>query len=357
MDTRNAAMTTDFLGATQAARLVVRHGLTHCLQGLCDTIEADFARWPDFEKSARIAHHSSGGVIELMPVSDARDYAFKYVNGHPGNTARGLPTVMAFGALADVATGLPVLLCDLTLATALRTAATSALAARRLARPGCHTMALIGAGSQAEFQALAFTGLLGIERLRVFDIDAQAMHKLVDNLGHAGVTAQRITCCTSSAEALDGADIVTTATAAKRRACVIADADVRPGTHVNAVGGDCPGKTELPAALLQRARIFVEYTPQTRVEGEIQQLTADAPVTELWQVITGQAPGRTHDTEITLFDSVGFALEDYSALRYLHGLARDAGMLQPLDLVPALADPRDLYRLLRDAQQAERGFG
>jgi ornithine cyclodeaminase len=357
MKPRTTPVRTDFLGATQAARLVAQHGVTACLAGLADAIEADFARWPDFEKSARIAHHSPGGVIELMPVSDASDYAFKYVNGHPGNAGRDLPTVMAFGALADVATGLPVFLADLTLATALRTAATSALAARRLARPGSRCMALIGAGSQSEFQALAFTELLGVERLRLFDIDARAMHKLVDNLGHAGIAAQRITCCASSAEALEGADIVTTATAAKRRASVIADADVRPGTHINAVGGDCPGKTELPVELLRRARIFTEFTPQTRVEGEIQQLPPDAPVTELWQVVTGQATGRTHDTEITLFDSVGFALEDYAALRWLHALARGTGLLQPLDLVPALDDPRDLYRLVREAGQAQRGFG
>ena len=357
MKTRTTPVHTDFLGATQAARLVAQVGVAACLAGLADAIEEDFARWPDFEKSARLAHHSPGGVIELMPVSDALDYAFKYVNGHPDNADRDLPTVMAFGALADVATGLPVFLSDLTLATALRTAATSALAARRLARQGCRSMALIGAGSQSEFQALAFTHLLGVERLRIFDIDVQAMRKLVDNLGHAGIAAQRITCCTSSAQALEGADIVTTVTAAKRRACVIADADVRPGTHINAVGGDCPGKTELPVELLRRARIFVEFTPQTRVEGEIQQLPADAPVTELWQVINGLAPGRGHDTEITLFDSVGFALEDYSALRWLRALAHDTGLMQSIDLVPSLADPRDLYRLVREAGQAERGFG
>lgn len=349
METRHLPTRTAFLGAAQAARLVARHGPGRCLQGLAQAIEADFARWPDFEKSARIAHHSLGGVIELMPVCDEQDYAFKYVNGHPGNRLQGLPTVMAFGALADMATGMPIFLADLTLVTALRTAATSALAARHLARPGSRCMALIGAGSQAEFQALAFTELLGIEQLRVFDLDPATMDKLADNLGHAGIAAARITRCASSREALDGADIVTTVTAAKRRQAVIADADVRPGMHINAVGGDGPGKTELPVELLQRCRIFVEYPPQTRVEGEIQQLPADAPVGELWQVITGQAPGRTQDDQITLFDSVGFALEDFAALRWLHALARDAGMLQPLDLVPALADPRDLYRLVRDA--------
>ncbi|HMN21421.1 MAG TPA: ornithine cyclodeaminase [Ottowia sp.] len=340
---------TEFLSASQAARLIARTGTDVVLRGLCAALEADFARWPAFEKSIRLARHSARGVIELMPVSDARDYAFKYVNGHPANTALGLPTVMAFGLLAEMATGMPVLLADLTLATALRTAATSALAARHLARAGSRSMALIGAGSQAEFQALAFAVVLGIERLRVFDPDAGAMRKLADNLAHAGVPLD-IVRCSSSAEALQGVDIVTTATAARRRAAVIDAADVRPGLHINAIGGDSPGKTELAPELLQRARIFVEYEPQTRIEGELQQLPPDTPVTELWQVLTGAAPGRTSDTQITVFDSVGFALEDYSALRHLRALAREAGMLEPLDLVPALADPKDLYRLIREAR-------
>ncbi|MBA4004456.1 MAG: ornithine cyclodeaminase, partial [Delftia sp.] len=98
MKPRTTPVHTDFLGATQAARLVAQVGVAACLAGLADAIEEDFARWPDFEKSARIAHHSPGGVIELMPVSDALDYAFKYVNGHPDNADRDLPTVMAFGA-------------------------------------------------------------------------------------------------------------------------------------------------------------------------------------------------------------------------------------------------------------------
>ncbi|WP_051303437.1 ornithine cyclodeaminase [Comamonas composti] len=343
---------TDFLSAPKTAQLIARTGLATCLRGLFDTLSEDFARWPDFEKSARVASHSPGGVIELMPTANARDYAFKYVNGHPGNTARGLPTVMAFGCLADVATGMPRFLCDLTLATALRTAATSALAAHHLARPDSRSMALIGAGSQAEFQALAFTSLLGIKELRVFDPDPAALAKLTANLLHAGLERAQILACTSASQAVQGADIVTTATAAKRHAEVIHDTDIAPSTHINAVGGDCPGKTELPLALLQRARLFVEFPPQTRIEGELQLLPADAAVTELWQVITGQAPGRSDAAQITLFDSVGFAIEDYSTLRYLHRLAGESGLLDKLALVPHLSDPRDLYRLLREARHA-----
>ncbi|NNC09928.1 ornithine cyclodeaminase, partial [Corallococcus exiguus] len=141
------------------------------MRAIAQAIEADFIRWNDFDKTARTAAHSAHGVIELMPVADTRPgggYAFKYVNGHPSNPERGLPTVMAFGALADVDTGLPVFLGELTLTTALRTAAASAVAARRLARPDSRSMALIGNGSQAEFQALAFFGLLGVRELRLY---------------------------------------------------------------------------------------------------------------------------------------------------------------------------------------------
>lgn len=350
---RNAAPTpvhTEFLSASDAARLVARVGVVACLRQMVQALEADFARWNDFDKTARTAAHSAHGVIELMPVADAHDYAFKYVNGHPVNTQHGLPTVMAFGALADVATGAPRFVSELTLTTALRTAATSAMVARRLARPDSRCMALIGNGAQSEFQALAFLDLLGVRTLRLFDVDPAASAKLQRNLapwldqyGAEAVTVDSVQA------AVQGADIVTTVTADKRNAVVL-DADVlAPGMHLNAVGGDCPGKTELAAEVLRRSSVFVEYEPQTRREGELQQMPADFAVTEFWRVLTGQAPGRVSPAQITLFDSVGFALEDYSALRTMQALGRQAGLLSAIELVPTLADPKDLFALLHPA--------
>ncbi|TGV62131.1 ornithine cyclodeaminase, partial [Mesorhizobium sp. M00.F.Ca.ET.149.01.1.1] len=118
-------------------------------------------------------------------------------------------------------------------------------------------------------------------------------------------------------DAVEGVDIITTVTADKQYATILTDNMVGSGVHINAVGGDCPGKTELHRDILLRSDIFVEFPPQTRIEGEIQQLDADHPVTELWQVMTGQAEGRKAPEQITLFDSVGFATEDFSALRYV----------------------------------------
>ncbi|ABM40860.1 ornithine cyclodeaminase [Acidovorax sp. JS42] len=313
---------------------------------LATELRADFLRWESFDKSARTASHSPRGVIELMPVADDALYSFKYVNGHPGNPASGLPTVMAFGVLAEVHTGYPLLLSELTLTTALRTAATSALAAQALARPGSRRMALVGNGAQAEFQALAFHALLGIRELRVYDTDPAATDKLVRNLAHVdGLTVER---AASTAEAVRGADIVTTVTADKSRATILTPAMVEPGMHLNAVGGDCPGKTELHPDVLRGARVVVEYEPQSRVEGEIQQLPADHPVTELWRVLRGDAPGRTRADEVTVFDSVGFALEDYSALRYLYQQAQARGLGVDVELVPT-DDPKDLFGRTRGA--------
>jgi len=335
---------TTLLSTHDIARIVAAYSLPTVLRRMAARIEADFRRWGEFDKTPRVASHSADGVIELMPIADARDYSFKYVNGHPKNTAAGLPTVMAFGVLADVATGMPVLLSELTLTTAIRTAATSAMAARALARPGARTMALIGNGAQSEFQALAFHHLLGISEIRAFDLDPAATAKLQLHL--RDVPGLRVVAASSTAEAVHGADIVTTVTADKRNATIITPDMVQPGMHFNAVGGDCPGKTELHPGVLSGARVFVEYEPQSRIEGDLQQMPADFAVTELWRVLQGQAPGRQADSDVTVFDSVGFALEDFSALSLLRDCARELGLGRPVDLIPTLADPKDLFSQL-----------
>ncbi len=341
---------TRYIDVTDLSRLVARKGLTTCLEEMAEYIREDYLRWNDFEKCARVANHSPDGVIELMPASDANLYAFKYVNGHPKNTHRGMLTVMAFGALGDVDTGRPLLLSEMTLTTAIRTAATSALAARYLARPDSRSMALIGNGSQSEFQAIAFHTLLGIEEIRLYDIDAKASAKLAANLSaYPGI---RLVTAGSVAEAVRGADIVTTVTADKAYATILTADMIEPGMHLNAVGGDCPGKTELHRDIVERARVIVEYEPQSRIEGEIQQMPADSPVTEFWQVVNGEITGRESAEQVTLFDSVGFAIEDYSALRYVLDVARALDIGSEIGLVPDLKDPKDLYALLQPAVAA-----
>jgi ornithine cyclodeaminase len=339
-----------FVSVDRMMKLVIEIGVERFLIELADFIATDFRRWEMFDKTPRIASYSIDGVIELMPTSDGAFYGFKYVNGHPKNRRDGRQTVTAFGVLADVPTGYPVLLSEMTILTALRTAATSAVAAKYLAPKGARTMALIGNGAQAEFQALAFKALLGVDRLRLYDIDRWASLKCARNLVGSGFD---IAICDAVEEAMQGAQIVTTVTADKRNATILTDNMIGAGIHINAVGGDSPGKTELHPDILRRSDIFVEYPPQTRIEGEIQQLELDHPVVELWKVIAGLAEGRSSQRQITLFDSVGFALEDFSALRYVRQQLGLLGSYEELDLLADPDEPRDLFGMLLRAEAAQ----
>lgn len=332
-----------FVSVDHMMKLVHSIGVERFLTELSDYIEADFRRWALFDKTPRVASHSTEGVIELMPTSDGAIYGFKYVSGHPKNTRDGRQTVTAFGVLADVGTGYPLLLSEMTMLTALRTAAMSAVAAKHLAPKGAETMAIIGNGAQCEFQALAFKAVCGVGAVRLWDIDPAATAKCARNLAASGL---RVASCRSAEEAMEGARIITTCTADKAYATILTDNMVGAGVHINAIGGDCPGKTELARDILLRSDIFVEYPPQTRVEGEIQQLDPDHPVTELWRVIAGDTRGRRDDAQITLFDSVGFAIEDFSALRYVRDQLAATSLFENLDLLADPDDPRDLYGML-----------
>lgn len=336
-----------FVSVDNMMRLIHHVGIEQILRDLADYVEADFKRWELFDKTPRVASHSDVGVIELMPTSDGESYGFKYVNGHPKNTSEGLQTVTAFGLLADVYTGYPVLLTEMTILTALRTAATSAMAAKYLAPKGADTMAMIGNGAQSEFQTLAMKAIIGLKSVRLYDKDAAATEKCARNLQGLGI---EVVSCRTPEEAIEGAHILTTCTADKQCATILTDNMVGSGVHINAIGGDCPGKTELAAGILARSDVFVEYPPQTRIEGEIQQMPEDFAVTELWEVITGKTQGRTGDRQITLFDSVGFAIEDFSALRYIRDCIKNTGYCIDLDMLADPDDPRDLFGMLQRAK-------
>ncbi|MDK8450197.1 ornithine cyclodeaminase [Corynebacterium mastitidis] len=334
---------TGFVDVKAMTEWIQREGVENIITGMMDYLERDYERWQRFDKIPRVASHTPLGVIELMPTSDGEEYAFKYVNGHPSNPARGFQTVAAFGMLADVDNGYPTFLAEMTLLTALRTAAVSGMVARHLARKDSSVMAMIGAGSQSEFQALGMRAALGIEEIRVYDIDSAAVDKFVRNIEPLGFKIHK---ASSVSDAVAGADVITTCTADKAQNTILSTEHVAPGVHLNAVGGDCPGKTELEAEILNRADVFVEFPEQTRIEGEIQQMPEDFPVIEMWEVIAGKREGRTSAEQITLFDSVGFAINDFAALRYLRDSVAGTGLEAHLDLVADPDDPKDLFSLI-----------
>jgi ornithine cyclodeaminase len=332
-----------FISVSQMLLTLREVGIENFIAGLVEYLEEDFSRWESFDKSSRFAAHSPNGVIELMPIGDHENFSFKYVNGHPKNTQSGLQTVTAFGVLSDVATGYPLLLSEMTILTALRTAATSVMMAKYLAPTNASVMSMIGCGAQSEFQIIAFSKVLNIDTIRLYDIDPKAIDKCYKNIKHKGLN---VIICSSASEVVQGADIITTCTADKKNATVLTSDMITKGVHVNAIGGDCPGKTELEAKLLKRANIFVEYEPQTRIEGDIQQLSENSTVTEMFHVIRGERPGRVGDDQLTIFDGVGFAIEDYSALRYLYDLVNESEQYQELELLASPSNPRNLYGLV-----------
>ncbi len=309
---------------------------------LIERLEKDYSRWHEFDKSPRHATHYPQGVIELMPISDKEYYSFKLVNGHPDNPKEGYLTVVAIGVLSTASNGYPVLISEMTLLTAIRTAATSALASKWMAKKPVNHFGIIGTGAQSEFQTLAHHFSLGVSEIFYFDLDPKAMEKFAKNLKPYNL---KLHPCKNAQSVAEQSDIVTTATAEKGRQKVILGSWVKPGTHINGIGGDCPGKTELDPSLVEKSKIVIEQFAQSKIEGEIQQLGEGRVFTELWEVVTKKKKVRTSDQEITLFDSVGFALEDYSTLRLTHLLAKEHGIGHMLDMVPDVSDPKNLFSL------------
>ncbi len=307
-------------------------------------LEEDFKRWSSFNKTPRNATHYPFGVIELMPCSDDNYYTFKYVNGHPRNTAANKLNVVALGVLADVATGYPLLFCEMTLLTAIRTAATAALAAKYLARANSQSLALIGTGAQAEFVLMAMKSVFNINAVSYYDIDKSAMDKFQQNMKNE---VPQLRASQSIADALSDADIIVTATAAKKSAKLIDSQLLKPGVHIHAMGGDCPGKTEFDPKVLQQCKVVVEFLEQSLKEGEIQNCSPNIVYAELWELLTDVKDGRVTDEEITFFDSVGFALEDFSILKTVYQLAEQTGVGTTQNMIPSLVNPKDLYSLIR----------
>lgn len=325
-------------------KIIRRIGIETCLIELIGALEKDFSQWETFKKMPRIATHFPKGVIELMPICGKDYYAYKYVNGHPDNPQQKKLTVVAVGMLSEVDSGYPMLFSAMTILTALRTAATCALASKYLARKNSKTIGIIGTGSQSEFQILALKTLFDIDTIRYFDIDPEAMEKFRNNLSTFDFV---LVPCNDGESTVEDVDIIVTATADKKRLSILKRDWVKPGMHINGVGGDCPGKTELDPEILNHTKIVVEYLEQSKLEGEIQNLEGE-PYAELWELVSKEKPGRESNEDITLFDSVGFALEDYTILKYFYSLSEKMNIGEIIDIIPSMDNPKDLFGFLKN---------
>ncbi len=327
-------------------KIIKKIGFKEYFLKLIDTIEEDYKAWAKFDKIPRVATHVEGGVIELMPISNKYQYSFKYVNGHPKNPKNSNKmTVMATGQLSLVETGEPLMFCEMTLLTAIRTAATSGLAAKYLAKKDSKILSIIGNGAQSEFQYLVFSYLFDIEELRYFDVDEKAMQKMANNLRQYDV---RLTPCHNAKHCVEGADIITTVTADKKYQTILTSDMIKKDVFINALGGDCPGKTELSQDLVKNSNVVVEFLEQSKIEGEIQHMSEDYTCPELHEIVSKKVLKNVYSDGTIIFDSVGFALQDYSVLRLTYALAKELNIGLDLHLIPNISDVKDLYSLVQE---------
>ena len=270
------------------------------------------------------------GDFRAMPAALPGCAGMKWVNVHPRNPSLGLPSVMAVLIYNDPETGYPLAIMDATEITAYRTGAAAAIASKYLARRSPHTMGVIGAGYQAYTQILAHAELFNPISINAFDISRAAVDRLGQSLPHLSIKS-------CSVQEAASCDIVCTLTPS--RSPIVKREWIRPGTHINAVGADAPGKQELEPSILKEATVVVDDLTQASHSGEI-----NVPIEKglysvnevygtLAEVIVGRKKGRIDSKAITVFDSTGIAVEDIAVAKLLFEKAQQAGGYPSIDLV------------------------
>lgn len=278
-----------------------------------------------------------GGDLRIMPASMGTSFAgVKIVNSHPRNPGRGLPTVVGTYLLVSQETGMPLAVMDATYLTGVRTGAASAVATRHMARKSSSTLGLVGAGVQAAFQYEGVAEVMAVGEVRVWAPESDFARR---DRFLAGMKAQYSQVewnpVDEVAEAAQ-ADVVCTTTPS--RSPLVMGPSILPGTHINAVGADGPGKQELDPAILRRARVIVDELEQARHGGEVNVPLAGGDITEsdiagsLAGVVSGRILGRTSDDEVTVFDSTGLAVEDIAVAAIVYQRALEDGLGTRLDL-------------------------
>jgi len=273
----------------------------------------------------------SSSVPGRDPVAAA---GVKWVNAHPDNPKRHrLPAVIAVFTLSAPETGLPLAIMDATELTRFRTGAAAAVATKHLARDDARTLGVIGCGAQAAALIRCHEQVRTFEEVRLHDTDANKSAALVDDLAeHCELTCRTATL----AEAADS-DVVCTLTPS--RTPFVQRELIRPGTHINALGADAPGKQELDARILSDAEIYLDDLTQASESGEVNvpisrgDLKPDEISGTLGQVVAGIIRGRSDVGQITVFDSTGLAVQDLAVAHKVYETACKNGLGTETDLV------------------------
>ena len=313
-----------------------RVGLRPLLGRLTDTLQEDFRRCRLLPGPAPCVLPAAKGEIALTSWTDGTYYGFKYEAHRPDNVHRGRPNRSSLGCLGLVETGEILLLSEMTLLTALRTAATAALGGRLLARPESQTLALLGTGAQSEFLVLALLNELPLEVVRYFDPDMHAMMKFARNLEDA---VHCLEPCGDSAEVLKNVDVVVAATSSPRKLSLLDAAAVPAGAHIHVLADGRLESAGVAPELLRRSRLILDG--RQGIESKTDDLQA---------LLQNSASGRRAQDEITLLVSTGIGLQDFSAQRALWAMSEDLDLGTPLNLMAEPDDPKDLYQFLTAPQ-------
>jgi len=268
------------------------------------------------------------GDFRAMPSYARGSAGVKWVNCHPQNPTRhGLPTVLGMYILSDPSTGAPLAVMDATYLTAARTGAAAGVASKFLARDDSRSVGLIGCGVQAHTALAALRVVFDTLDVVAHDRDSGAAERFAAEVGGRAATAREAAGC----------DIVCTLTPS--RAPVVERAWVRPGTHINALGADGPGKQELEVEILQDAKVVIDDLHQAEGGGEINvaltrgELRVGDLYGGLGEVVAGLKAGREADGEITVFDSTGLAIQDVAVARLVYDSAREQGLGRSVDFL------------------------
>jgi len=242
------------------------------------------------------------GDFRAMPARGGGFALLKWVTSFPGNPARGLPTVSGIVCLSDAATGVPLALLDAAAVTALRTGAVAAVAAQALARVDARSVGVVGCGPNGAMAARCLA-TAGYGPGRCCDPRAEAAQALADELGWSVGDRAAALACDILCAITPGAEIV------------VDVPDLRPGPHLNMLGADGSGKAEASIAAVVACELYCDEWEQACHGGELAGavaagLVSREQVTPLGAVLAGEAPGRSSDAAITLFDSTGLAIQD-----------------------------------------------
>ncbi|MFZ2089030.1 MAG: hypothetical protein WAU47_10670 [Desulfobaccales bacterium] len=275
-----------------------------------------------------LAHGDFRAMYGEIFLSDGHVCGLKWVNVHPGNPLRGLPTVMAKVVLNDPETGLEWADMDGTFITNYRTGAAGGVAVEMLARPDATKLGVIGAGEQARTQIAAIMQVRPIQEIFICDCATARARVLREDM--AALYPVPVRLAADSKETALAADILVTATPSE--APVVRRDWVRPGTHINAIGADAAGKQELDPEILKTARVVVDDWAQASHSGEINvplgkgEITKDMIYGSLGEVVAGKKPGRRTPEEITVFDSTGLIIQDLSLGFAIYNRAKERGL-------------------------------